>query len=637
MQGVSLTFLARQCRRQRLRSPAAADEAFAAEVLALSEPPREEVLGEQAKQDSWQLKCTAWRRGFCGLGGWGTGGGTEGASTHSASLSLALFLRLRSSTETFCLLTAAEGRARRPMSPGTSAIFVSAAEGLYGALIAESDASWRAARSAARATDERGLPGKTVTATPSAKGGSPPSFAGIETILPGLANCWRLQRLAKRCASLISRLLLEEATRAAPTEGKSAADRNAPAKLAYARACAWLLASAESVVESFSRLHEAAERVVEAGACSEPRSPCDVEGIERQKEQMSSILAMDEDADDFPSDASTSESSCKSPHSSPSKAMYELYLLPALGMRDAEFCPPQVSSPLVLGELTSFDDTLSGLVAYLHGQDTQWLSQSPRLPNSDGIARRSPSLSTAVVCAGRVPWADCPVALSHALIALDEQEAAWKQSPSSAKSCKSSSSGSSGTLFSGLTDSPRSANSPAPASKTRDTRLSGGAARRRRRQESGRVDEIARPGNSNPAANRRSLPTTHEWVVVARAILASYAEGVNDSSAELASTRESLNSSMEVTATAAAAVVDQHILQLACENHPTLVAPARIGAGPLARGLLAGGRSRPLVAALVSLTSSCEYGTTGGCKAYFICRYYWRSWFAGVDGAIQGV
>ncbi|CAN0589854.1 unnamed protein product, partial [Ectocarpus sp. 12 AP-2014] len=91
----------------------------------------------------------------------------------------------------------------------------------------------------------------------------------------------------------------------------------------------------------------------------------------------------------------------------------------------------------------SLDDLLSGLVSYLHEKDIQRLSLRAGLPSVwDGTPRYTP-LSTAVVYASRAPWTECPVALSQALLALDEQDKTLSESASSNISSSSGSSGAS--------------------------------------------------------------------------------------------------------------------------------------------------------------------------------------------------
>lgn len=571
-------------------------------------------LGHDADA-AWLRKCAAWQIGFCGLGGDASvsGGGGGARTVASGASSLALFLQLKTPTAAFRLLAAAEARSPRPLSPTVSAMFVSAAEGLHGALVAEATAAWHAAvwPASSRGEVATGLVGRRGAPPCSSNGGmSATNGVGIEIILADLVTCWRLQRVSARCASLIGRLLLEASATAAtaPPEGSSALQDAAAAKQAYTRSCLWLRASGESVVECFALLTETAARVSEAGASGSD----DGEEVERAVEAPS-MMSLDDDDGDEDSCGSTFERSSVSLEEALSQAMYEAYLLPALGIGGAPgsqaalLAPAPELTPFVARDkqLPSFDGVLSSLVAYLHGQDMRRFSlpADPR-HSEDGARRPTSLLSTAVVYGGCVPWTACPAALSQALLALDEQEKSLAESASNIRSNRSSS----GSGGSNAASTPGRKSSPGGATRSSVT----GKGRRRREkndnaEQSGAGAAAAAQDERDPAENESTPRPALEWVAVSQAILHGYARHIDGSfstAATAASTGNPLGRPLGPVALAA----DERILQLACERHPSLVAPLGPEAGYLATSLLAGGRARPVVAALVRLT------TCGGCE-----------------------
>ncbi|CAM9954653.1 unnamed protein product [Ectocarpus sp. 12 AP-2014] len=569
--GATLAFLAHQCQR-RLRSPGAADEPIANGIPALCKPPSPTTPlsawpggNHNLGQDCWPRKFAAWRNGFCGLGG--------NKATEYTPSPLALFLRLRSPTEAVRLLYVAEECSERPHPAKVSAMFLSAAEGLHNALTFEVSAAWRAAV---------GLAGTASTLAGNVSSSSAAEQVRIETILPGLVNCWRLQRVAARCASLLGQLLLETALSAAE---QGSAEGDCATGLAYTRACSWLLASGEPVIESFASLQDVAARVSVAGGETELSAV------------VPSFVSLDDDEEEN-SYLTTAEVPPLDLGELLPRAMYEIYLLPYFGVRDTPGVgPPRLaldSSVIPISESgepqsLSLDDLLSGLVSYLHGEDIQRLSLRPGLPSVwDGTPRYTP-LSTAVVYASRAPWTECPVALSQALLALDEQD---KTLTESASSNISSSSGSSGASLSKKTSQ---GGSKRLKSKTRP-----------RHERSGST-EHQKPAPSldgrDPTDDETTLSPTQEWIAVARAILSGYLEQMGGTGGQPEAPRQGRS----------ALAADSQILQLACERHPTLVAPLRGGAGPLARDLLAAGRVKPVVAALVTLTSCGDGGGRAGC------------------------
>ena len=603
LQCASLAFLAQQCRR-RLRSHAAADdpdeEGEGGDIPAFRKPPPPEnpfSLGfegsdskadSKADQDGWQRKFSAWRDGFCGTD---RGGAAETASAPP----LALCLRLRTPTEAFRLLSAAAERSPRPLSARVCSVFVSAAEGLHGALTAEAADAWRAAVCADTGDAGAGRAGRTGASLSDSDaddgGATAAKPAEIEPILAGLASCWRLQRVAARCASLIGRLLLETAVSLGQ---KWSDENNAAAGLAYARACSWMLASGEPVVKSFALLRDAAARVLAVGGEMERTLSA----------EPSFVLVDDEEEDGDDPDDEDHSYLARAGVSPPNlekllpRAMYESYLLPALGVGHTPEMQGQDRPVSARGgepSTPSLGDALSGLVGYLHRQDMRQLAQRPSFQGlGDGMRRSTLPLSTAVVYADRIAWAACPAALSEALAALDQQDKALAESTSGNIS---SSSGSSGTSLSGR-KSPTGVSGVAKRSKPASKARRGSADHRTGRSASG----SSLDNNHGPAAESSGfLLPAQEWIAVARAVLLGYSEYAEKGGATGAASPG-----------AGILAADARILQLACERHPSLVvahsAPARPGAGLLARDLLAGGRTQPVVAALVNLTSH------GGCN-----------------------
>lgn len=564
IQGASLAFLAQQCRR-RLRSPVPADGAMATGFPASRKPPvpsnpfsawqPEGDSTKNVEQECWQHKVAAWRNGFCGLGRYGAS-------------PLALFLRLRTPAEAFRRLAAAEGCATRPFSTAVSTMFESAAEGLHGALTAEAATAWHSAVCSEGGLAAIGLAGRAGTFAGSAVGASAVKRAEIENILAGLATCWRLQRVAARCASLLGRLLLERAM-------STGEDGEADSCLAYTRACSWLLDSEGSVVKSFARLRDVAAYVsaVVGGEVERPAAA-------------PSFVSLDGDEDER-SDVTTGEVYSPDLGELLPTAMYESYLLPSLGVRDTSesLFPPIFAKD---EQPSSLDDVLSGLVSYLHGRDMRRLSRRPALHGVGETRRGSTPLSTAVVYANRIPWTSCPVALSQALLALDEQDKAWAESTSSNMSSIGSSDSGSASLPSGKA-SPDVAKRSKPVSKAGDDA--------EHPEHHPRRDAFL--DNRDGAKRESALSPAQEWVSVARAILLGYSESMESG----AGSATFFGHPAAPRSGVSALVADSRVLQLACERHPTLVAPMKAGAGPLARDLLAGGRAQPVVSALVNLTS----------------------------------
>lgn len=569
-------------------------------------------LGHDADA-AWLRKCTAWQTGFCGLGGGasvsrGDGGG-GGRKAASGTSSLALFLHLKTPTAAFRLLAAAEASSPRPLSPTVSAMFVSAAEGLHGALVAEATAAWRAAvcPASGRSDGSIGLVGKRgAPVCSSIDGISAASGVGIEVVLADLVTCWRLQRVSARCASLIGRLLLEASATVAtaPEEGSSALQDAAAARQAYTRACGWLRASGEPVVECFALLTETAARVSEAGASGSDDGE-EVEGAVAAP----SLISLDNDDDgDEDSCGSTFGRVSLSLEEALSRAMYEGYLLPALGVggtrgsQAALLAPTPELTPFVVRDkqLPSFDGVLSSLVAYLHDQDVRRLSlpADPR-HSEDGARRPTSLLSAAVVYAACVPWTACPAALSQALLALGEQEKMLAESASNVRSNRSTS----GSGGSNTASTPARKASPGGASRSSVT---GKGRRRREKSDSAEHSGVGvgagAQDDRDPAENESAPPPALQWVAVSQAILHGHArelDGSFSTAATAASTGKPLGRPLGTVVLAA----DERILQLACERHPALVAPSGSETGYLAEGLLMGGRARPVVAALVRLTT----------------------------------
>ncbi len=650
-QCASLAFLAQQCRR-RLRSQVSADDPRGAgdapiSISTVRKPSPTTFnpfggLGNDAGNgaeidgsDSWQRKLTAWRHGFCAPGG-GEGGAAKAKTTRAAASSLpsssssssssppaplALFLRLRTPTEAFHLLAKAEECSPRPLSATVSAAFVSAAEGLYGALSMEAAAAWR---DAVCPHPGAGGGGGDGDGDGDGGGATVPGQADIEPILAGLASCWRLQRVSARCASLLGRLLLETSVSMSMSiaeKGTGRAGEAAAAVLAYTRACSWLLASGEPVQNSFSRLKDVAGRVSAIGDEMERTrlsvAPSfvflsDGDGDDDEDGDDDDDDDDDEDSDSFLTTAGDSSRQLKELLP---RVMYESYLLPALslsrggvgvGLGDWDSPTGGRAPPISVrdGQPLSFDDMLSGLVSYLHSQDMRQLTQRPGLRGLVDGVRRSTPLSTAVVSASRIPWASCPAALSLALAALDEQDKALAESASS--NLSTSSSTSSGTSLSGRKTPPG-----APGVAKRSTKAQPQpASKARRGAELSRASSISSLDNHGPVGDGSSLLPAQDiqWVVVARAILLGYSEEVEQQVENAPAGSAAPGRPLILPAASGASILTVHpwLLQLACERHPALVvaSSARVGAGPLARDLLNGGKAQPVVAALVNLTSS---------------------------------
>ncbi|CAN0150526.1 unnamed protein product [Scytosiphon promiscuus] len=603
-QVTNLAFLARQCQR-RLRSRLVADERVTDDTRNSKRaqpssnpfatwPPLD--TDPNGKINSWELKLDAWRHGFCGLVGSG--------SRKTIASPLGLLLRLRTSTEAFRLLAEAVGCCPRPLSAAISATLVSAAEGLHGALAAEAIAAWRAAVGTEGSDDNVGQAGIPRTLANCAGGRAVGcQKTGIETVLVGIVNCWRLQGATARCASLLGRLMLEKAL----SEVKeSSVHGSAGAGLTYTRACCWLLASGEPLVESFARLQNVAAHMSAIGAEL------------KRTAVASSVISLDVD-EEGNSDSTTTGVPSPDLEDLLPRAMYETFLLPSLGAGNMpESQLPRVTvdasaSGTSNGESLSLDDVLKGLVSHLHGEDMRCLAQHRGLRGLwDGV-RRSTPLSKAVVYASRVPWTTCPSALSRALAALQEQdrtldENAWNNISSSSGSSSSSAS------LSGTKSSPRDAKRRRPGERARQNHSeSTEHPRPSPLERRGLVEDV-----SGELAQGGSITATpREWLAVARAILMGYAEQVEARAAAAVCLEDPAMPSLGGGARNNLAA-DPRILQLACERHPYLVAPAKIGPGPLARDLLAGGMTQPVVAALVNLTL-CDGGIqgAGSCGACF--------------------
>ena len=115
---------------------------------------------------------------------------------------------------------------------------------------------------------------------------------------------------------------------------------------------------------------------------------------------------------------------------------------------------------------------------------------------------------------------------------------------------------------------------------------------------------LTHSGDHAPAEEGRwPAEPTIQWIATARMVLTAYSEEMN---LEELGGRARGGSNNQVGLT----VVDR-IVELACERHPSLVVSPKNGAGgSLAKALLGMGRARPLVSALVWLTSR---GAGGDC------------------------
>lgn len=470
--------------------------------------------------------------------------------------------------------------------------------------MAEAAAAWRAAVWAARNESNAGLAAGEGNSFENESGMSPTKAVGLEGILPGLVKCWRLQRAAARCASLIGRLLLEEAAGAVSTAGQTSPAQGRAAGQAYSRACPWLLASAEPVVDCVKRLQEVAALVVKGQSSEEPVGGSDGEAVDQTTVASSVMSSLDEEViEHLKSYEAASERPSLGSEASLSRAMYESYLLPALDVRGSPgtrerfiALAPSLSSGDRGSHSAHLDNILSGLVAYLHAQDMRRFAQPRGLRDFEDEVHGSTPLALAVVRAGRVPWTTCAAASSQALAALDDQEKALSEG---VRSNRSNSNGSSISLFSSGLASPGGTRSSSPANTNPVDRPSTGTNSRRRREGSENAAGAVTPTEEgDPAEDASARFPTQEWIAVARAVLVGYLEEVEDS-ATVISAGGRLTPSMGPSAPLA----NDRILQHACERHPRLVAPARGGAGALARALLMGGKARPLVSALVRLTS----------------------------------
>lgn len=573
--------------------------------LATSQRPFASVLGNDLGSDqltdSWVAKCGGWRQGFCRLGG--------GNAATSGSPALALFLRLRTPTEAFRFLAAAEARAPRPRLVAVSAAFLAAGEGLHGALTTEAGACWRAAVQSAETRNHHG--GVTV-GKEDKKQESPARRAGMETILPKLVQCWKRQRVASRCASLMARLCLEEAVTTVATVGVSdGASPNVAAAQAFARACSWLLESDESVVECCDRLREAATRVLQTTPAAAPLNEVAAQGswleVAEETAGEPEFESGDEPGDDARSSLSMPEAYSFCLDEALTQAMYEAYLLPALGVRASSGYVRAALGTRSLpapgrGGSNPLDSVLSGLVVYLHGRDSRQVSQPPLLRNAEIENRQQVSLATAVVCCSHAPWAACPEALSLALRALDEQAEVLAEHVSVLGSSSTSSRSSlSRTNSGGIRTVRRS-----PTEK-RQGKLDGSTAARdfssrNSHTKQGMAELVV---DERDGMSGRSASLADAWIAVARAVLNGFQE-----MADMCSGKETKRPAASLGDFPVG--TDDGVLQLACERHPALLTARRGGTGPLARALLARGRQRPLVSALVHLTSVPAAGGTGG-------------------------
>lgn len=605
--------LAQHCRR-RLRSKDAADQSVRENAAALrrlrslnpfADSSGNDFNGDAALQDYSQDKLTAWQIGFCGLGGNNSSIRDRRTSAIPMS-SLGLFLRLRSSKEAFYLLAAADARLQRPLPAQITATFISAAEGLHGALEAESTAAWRAA--VCGAGDVSDIEHEGRAQTPCRVLGV--EKMGIENILPELVKCWKLQRETARCASLLGRLLLEAVVKVPSSAEEFPTDWSAALRQAYLQACHWLLASGEPIVECFTRLQETSSHVLNVVISAQTSRASDCEGAEPLV-TAPSLISSEEEREDNESYTSSAEVVSLTLEESLSRALYEIYLLPALGVENTfdGQAARAVIAPLLApiddrnDQLTYFGGVLLELISYVHNEDMRRFSLPTGLHDVEDGKQLSTSLSTMVVCASRIPWTEYPVALSQALVALDAQDKLLNDSTSSNKS---NSSGSSGTFASSGRFTTSTTAHTSPGKQSRLDRPTGAAGRRRREETRHSGDRIYLDGR-DIAEEERAGPTIQDWVSAARVVLVSYSEEIEASTINIA-----LGKSRTPPHKFYGLAIDQRVLQLACERHPTLVVPLKVGPGPLAKALLAGDQARPLVAALVRLTScgGCT-GTTG--------------------------
>ncbi|CAN0566086.1 unnamed protein product, partial [Ectocarpus sp. 12 AP-2014] len=140
--------------------------------------------------------------------------------------------------------------------------------------------------------------------------------------------------------------------------------------LAYTRACSWLLASGEPVIDSFASLQDVAARVSVAGGETELSAV------------VPSFVSLDDDEEEN-SYLTTAEVPPLDLEELLPRAMYEFYLLSSFGVRDTPGVgPPRLAldfNAMPISESgepqsLSLDDLLSGLVSYLHEKDIQRLS-----------------------------------------------------------------------------------------------------------------------------------------------------------------------------------------------------------------------------------------------------------------------
>lgn len=509
------------------------------------------------------------------------------------------------------MLSAAEEHTPCPRLQTVAAAFLAAAEGLHGALTAEVSACWRAA--VCFPGGDRSHRAGTKRGTESKKRGTAMGV-GIETIIPKLVQCWKLQRVAARCASLMAQLWLEEAVRAAATTaGGDGVDPTAAAAQAYGRACSWLLESDQNLVESCTRLGEAATRILEAVS---PLNKTVGEGswTEVMVEALGGPSESGDEGDDARSTLSLHGSFSLGLEEVLSQAMHEIYLLRALGVgassgsrsvalgSRSRLAPGKVDSP-------PLENMLAGLVNYLHVRDMKRVLQPPIMRDIGVGEPRSMSLAVAVVCASRTPWVACPNALSRAMRALDDQEKALAENSPSLSSGSSSTSGRSSRSRSGsggLCPARRSSGDSRRTNTDGASTVRGMNSRPGRREGRRAELTVGGVGDEREGGDGRTTSPSFAWIAVARAVLNGYWEA-----AESTAARDSSHRPVPAPGTASLGGAEDAILQLACERHPALVAARGGGTGPLAKTMLAGGRNRPLVLALIHLTSC--YTAGGAC------------------------
>lgn len=542
------------------------------------------------------------------------GNGVDGRPPGAAPL--ALFLRVRTHAESFRLLAEAEATIPHPRSATASAALVAAAQGLHGALMVEASVAWRAAVCTASGIGMRRRQ-RQITRTRHAgtshghTGELHAGEAGIETIFPGLLKCWKLQRVAARCALLTARLCLEEAvgTAAGAMIGDDSADPSTSVMQAYTRACYWLLDSGETVLECCTRLGDVSARVLEAATATPFPNKVGAESVWVEGGDGTAKAPETASVDDHCDGGSDARSTVSTAGPCPLdlqeallEALYDTYLPRALGVGGYVIPPPLTPAGGTDG-VTSLDGVLSGFLGYLHARDMRRVSLAQALTNDEVAEKRSPSLAMVVVCANRTPWMACPGALSQAVRALDEQDRALIESASfvcsSTSSTKSKSSAVSAPKVS-PTNAPRR-----PSGDSCHTKLG----RHRGRERNGfTLRDIAHGGDRREGGTSYPASPARAWIAVARAVLAGYVEAAEDGAAkDLSQSSPSMAAPVDL-----AVVANDAILELACEKHPALVAAPRGGPGALARALLAEDRTRPLVLALVHLSSCTTWDGAGG-------------------------